>query len=118
MYISGNKKAEEHYSFTPEYKYGYIPDVPLCDKEWKKLDKNKVLLTKELKAIKCNECRRLLAITLKIKIYPRGTSRGYANRWNHKQKRLNRKQRQTGIPNWKRFKSHKNESEIKLHAVK
>lgn len=114
LYIN-NKKAEEHYSFTPEYKYGYIPDVPLCDKEWEKLDRTKVLLTKDYLAIKCTNCRRLLAIVFKIKLRPRGTYRTKANKWNREQRKLKAKERLTRIPNWKRFKSHKNKKESEIN---
>lgn len=118
MIVNGIK-IECHFLFKYK-KYENSPPlfVPLCDKDLKSLDIKNIELTSDTKEVKCTLCRRLAPRVLGIKIYPRGANRGWNNRWNNKQAKKKRKQRETGIPNWKRFKSHKKESEIRLNAVK
>ena len=120
--IINNKKVPYHFSYTPDQSLGYKPDVPLCDRELKKLNIKNIFLTLDHKEVKCVMCRRLAPIVLGIKIYPRGTNRGYFNKFNREQQRRNRNSKldkiSNNIPNWKRFKSHKKEEDIKLYAVK
>jgi hypothetical protein len=107
--IINNKKIEAHFLYKyQKYSIGEPLFRPLCDKDLKTLDIKNIELTLDYKLVDCKLCRRLATRTLGIKIYPRGTSRGYYNRWNKKQARKSRNSKLENIPNWKRFKSHKN----------